>query len=190
MELVRNYLRQQPKQKQKVDLCCHKVREYEGAIVCVLCGITQEARLDTSIMAFGATVHRKKVVTRVDRFLRLCKNICGFQKVPEEVLEDCARFADDYKALRAFVYVNHKKYHNKCPSIWRQLGNCYEGLAPTEFDRLRLLFVAHDRESSFLILIPYLLQQIGRDDLFQFIKLPSKFIQKKYDIQIKNICPA
>ena len=189
MELVRQYLRQ-PRRKPATDLCCHKLREYDGAVVCVLCGQMQDARLDTSIMAFGATVHRKKVVTRVDRFLRLCKNICGFQKVPEEVLEACAHCATDYKALRAFVYANYKKYHNKCPSIWRQLGNCFRGLTPIEFDRLRLLFVAHERESSFLILIPYLLQQIGRDDLFRFIKLPSKFIQKKYNIQIKKTCLA
>ena len=111
-------------------------------------------------------------------------------KTPEEVLEACAHCATDYETLRAFVYANYKKYHNKCPSIWRQLGNCYRGLTPIEFDRLRLLFVAHERESSFLILIPYLLQQIGRDDLFRFIKLPSKFIQKKYNIQIKNTCLA
>ena len=162
-------------------MCTHDFFVIDSYPTCVLCGLVKPDRyLDDSITAWGHSVHADKKVTRAQRFARLCKNLRGFQNIPDEVLEECQHFTT-LPELKAHLKATNPKLLKKLPSIWRQTGHLFRGPTEEELERLKFLFNAQSKSRSFLVTLPKLLIEIGRQDLLQFIKIPSRAVQKKHD---------
>lgn len=165
-------------------MCDHLIHDVDGMMTCVACGEVMCPSLSTQLIPFSERRTQPSKIKRSDRFIRLCKNASGFQHVADDIIDSC-KHCKTYKQLLKYLKQHHKSSLGKAPSIWRSLGHKFKPLYPHEYERLRLLFVA-EQSASFLVLVPYLLQKIGRSDLLQFVKRPSMFVQRKYKMFLEN----
>ena len=168
--------------------CDHKIINENGHRVCSECGVVKGILLDPRNMTYtqqSQITPCGKNYLRKDRFYRLFHNLRGLQEVPCEImkqipadisLEGLKRFLKKRKHLR--------KYINKLPSIWYQLGHKTRIITEQESIRACQLFCKIVEKKSFLVLLPYICKEIGRTDLLKFLKKPSKAMMKKYDIFI------
>ena len=82
-----------------------------------------------------------------------------------------------------------RKYLPRICSVWRLLGHVPPVVTPEDIQRA-LYFYEEIRKLidldnvSFIVLIPYCLKFLKRDDMIQFCKPPSKMLLEKY----KDVC--
>ena len=124
--------------------------------------------------------------TRECRLNRLLANLRGWQQIPDEVMLECLPFKSDLTGLKIHMKKTKslRKFFGKLPSIWRNLGNIFHCISRREITLCIYKFREMNRKISFIILVPYLLKQIGLDSLLVFLKKPSKSILKKYDVHM------
>jgi len=130
----------------------------------------------------------KKSYSRIDRFHRALTALSGLQNVSYEIMEKCAALnANNPEELR--LLMNKTKMKKSLPriaSIWRQLGNNYRGLSILERQKAANIFKSINEKKSFLVLIPWIVIQIGRQDLMCFLKKASRKMQNKYELIINE----
>ena len=163
--------------------CEHARRISEGGLeVCIRCGdCVQE--LDTSIVGFGSPPTQfARTYSRLDRFKRTFHNLRGLQRIPEELMKLIPKRNWTVESLRVFMkrHPQLKKILSKIPSVWYQLGYKGDPISYEEAHQAAMLFRRVRGKISFLVLVPWVLKQIGREDLLQFCKTPSPSMIKKY----------
>ena len=168
--------------------CEHKFFDLNGLKTCKECGLVHSVILDTSNMTYA---QRSQVSTntknylRKDRFYRLFHNLRGLQEIPIPVME---KIPPDISLpnLKKFLKKNKelRKYANKLPSIWYQLGHKMKIITEQETIRACRLFCEIGGKKSFLVLLPHICKKINRPDLLQFLKKPSKTMMNKYNMFI------
>ena len=170
--------------------CEHEFRLLESSdICCMKCGI-QKKHVNPILFTFHHPAPcTRRVYSREVRFFRLLANIEGkqnvrrevIQAIPEEAresLESLANFLRESSELRA--------QRNKIASIWYQLGHRWPSLSWAENEHAKFVFRAVNKKISYLILLPYVLCEIGRADLVKFTKPISKNMQKQYSAFLKG----
>jgi len=166
--------------------CEHwKTHIEEGFSTCICCGQVIERVLETSEMTFADSQNRtvQQVYSRNDRFHRLLANIRGWQtiKVPEmQEIASYGHFETVGELREALIENGNKKNLNKIATVWRQLGNKFTPPSQTDFLRAADEFRKIRGKTSYILLVPYILEKIGRADLCRFCKKPTRLLQKKY----------
>ena len=81
---------------------------------------------------------------------------------------------------------NNKKIIGKISTIWRQLGHSFEPLNHKMFQAALHEFQNIQEKKSFILLLPYILDKIGRQDLCKFCKKPTQLLQIKYNLYVNE----
>ena len=171
---------------------CEHVRELEqdGFMICMDCG-TCSRHLNTTEMTYQDSQNRveKIVYSRKDRFHRLLCNLRGWQLIDNDLMAeiDTGFKGSTVKELKIYLLENNKKIIGKVATIWRMLGNRFD--PPTELNFKAALQEFEDignKKKSFILLLPHILQKIGRPDLCRFCKLPTQILQKKYNLYVNE----
>ena len=168
-------------------MCECEIFSENGFNVCKKCGVSTRF-LDPNLQSYADEtryMYCKRSYSRTDRFKRLLLNLNGLQWVDHDILKQCEPHFTSVIALKRWMATTPLKRHrNKIASICRQLGMKWKILTDLEIKFAQELF--HKNHSkSYLVLLPYVLKRIGRDDLLQFTKIPSIAVQKKHNIFIK-----
>lgn len=162
-------------------MCNHpSVVPHEGFRICDSCGEVMGPMLDTTILGYNEP-HRQtpRTYSRQDRFMRTIGNLRGQQHIePDEMAR--IPYCKTVPALRSYLKQHNRRLLPKIASVWYQMGHRTAPLTPEELKRCEHLFLSVKRKCSFLILVPWVLQQLGRPDLLRFVKPPSKGVMKKY----------
>ena len=166
--------------------CEHEFFDCDGFKTCKQCGFISELTLDptnTTYMQHSHLAISIKNYTRKDRFCRLFHNLRGLQEIPIPVMEQIPPNLS-LEGLKKFLKKRKhlRKYLNKLPSIWRQLGHKLEIITDQESTRARHMFNNISQKKSFLVVLPYVCKNIGRPDLLKYLKTPSVAMMKKYNL--------
>ena len=172
-------------------MCDHaKICQTENHIVCTECGLALRPAIDINEVTYD-TIHKRRKeesYSRRDRFFRLFCNLRGWQVVKTELVERIAAQGPfkTVAALRRFLKKHEKKDLNKLPTIWRSLGKRFEPPSEQDFRMAMWEFMKISAKKSFILILPYILEKIGRADLCKFCKRPTKLLQKKYSVYINE----
>ena len=172
-------------------MCTCEIKiERDGFFICTECG-TCTVSLRTNEMTYQDSQSRVEriVYSRKDRFYRLLCNLRGWQLIKCDVMK---KIDDEFKGttvedLKRYLIKNNKKIIGKLATIWRMLGNEIE--PPSHMDFKAALFEFEQIENtkkSFILLLPYILEKIGRRDLCRFCKKPTQILQKKYNLYVNE----
>ena len=172
-------------------MCTHKNKiEQDGMFICTDCGISNVS-LNTSEMTYHDSQNRveKLVYSRKDRFYRLMCNLRGWQLIDNDIMKkiDNEFEGTTVKELKKYLLKNNKKVIGKIATIWRQLGNTFN--PPTHSDFKKALYefeIVGTEKKSFILLLPHILEKIGRRDLCRFCKKPTQILQRKYNLYVNE----
>ena len=160
--------------------CEHNFQILDTCHVCVKCGLEKPFPLLSTEQAFtDVPLKFERTYSRVDRFLRSIQNLRGLQFIPCEIMETIPR-KKTVAELRKWLKKNNRKLLPKIASVWYQLGNRFRPIVPREIEEAKSWFLAVREKCSFLLLVPWVLEKIGRQDLLVFVKPPSTAILNKY----------
>ena len=162
-------------------MCTHEyIIDASDDRVCCRCGLVDRHILDTNVQTFtNAHTYARRRYTRRDRFKRLLINLRGFQKIPDDVLDQCAKFRS-MASLRSYLSEHQKKYTGSLTSIMRCLGYHVPYLSHVELTKCLLIFDTIPRKTSFVVLMPFCLNLVSRSDIAEFCKPVSKTLAMKY----------
>ena len=170
-------------------ICDHQI-EQDGFFVCTECGSCKVC-LKTSEMTYEDSQTRveKVIYSRKDRFHRLLCNLRGWQVVKCDAMK---KIDNEFKGttvneLKIYLLKHNKKIIGKIATIWRQLGK--KLCPPSHRDFKRALYEFEqigNEKKSFILVLPYILDKIGRQDLCRFCKLPTQILQKKYNLYVNE----
>ena len=172
-------------------MCEHQNKVLEsGHCICVDCGLTLGIHLDSCEVTYKDSINRQfvQVYSRKDRFHRLLCNLRGWQIVPHNIMKSCDRSFRTVFELKKHIFSckTLKKHIGKISTIWRQLGHQFEPPSSRDFQRALYEFDNYKGKMSFVLLLPLILQKIGREDLCKFCKQPSQLLQKKYALYVNE----
>ena len=160
-------------------MCEHSWKQLPGCVVCTTCG-EERLQLDSSVLPYDYSPQpRCRTYSRLDRFLRVLINLRGQQLVDESVLQQIPR-AKTVSELRVTLKRQNPKLLPKIASVWYQQGNRTKPLTPCELQKAKLFFREVHEKCSFLILVPWVLRRLNRQDLLFFVKPPSPSVLAKY----------
>ena len=158
--------------------------------ICKECGLCLGQHLDTSIVPYGTWFSPTKVYSRRDRFRRLMSAFKGHANVPVHVIEKL-HACEDLDLLKKRMKRDKKirKYLPRICSVWRLLGHSPPIVTPEDISRALYFYeeikkLVDLKNVSFIVLVPYCLKFLKRDDMIRFCKPPSKMLLTKY----KDIC--
>jgi len=173
-------------------MCEHQNKILEdGHSICMDCGLTLRIHLDSSEATYSDSINRQfvQVYSRKDRFHRLLCNLRGWQLVPHDIMKACdSANANSVSELKKHIFSckTLKKHIGKISTIWRQLGHIFEPPSHRDFEKAMREFDNFKEKMSFVLLLPFILQKIGREDLCIFCKQPSQLLQKKYALYVNE----
>ena len=167
-------------------MCEHDYFEEEGHNMCRNCGLVGAMVLDTRNVTYDQYTQmspNNKHYRRKDRFSRLFHNLRGLQEIPIPLMQKIpANLALGELKKHMKKSKDLRKFLNKLPSIWYQLGHKLLPISELERKRAVRLFCEIKEKKSFLVVLPYICKQIGRSDLLKYLKTPSDAMMKKYDL--------
>ena len=170
----------------------HEVKiSEEGFEICVDCG-TAKMALDCCEQTFETSQRRisEIIYSREDRFYRLMCNLRGWQSIKfNEMKKIDSKFNGKTVAeLRQILSCSELKHLlGKIATVWRQLGFPLEPPSLLDFKQAMHEFgLIGNTKKSFILLLPYILCKIGREDLCRFCKPPTKLLQRKYMLSVNE----
>ena len=174
-------------------MCTHPETSHiieDAQRICKDCGLCLGMHLDTSIVPYGTWFSPTKIYSRRDRFRRLISAFKGHANVPPHVIEKL-HACEDLALLKKRMKKDKKirKFLPRICSVWRLLGHIPPVVTPEDIQRA-LFFYEEIRKLinlnnvSFIVLVPYCLKFLKRDDMIRFCKPPSKMLLLKY----KEVC--
>ena len=170
-------------------MCTHPENKQiieDAHLICSNCGLCMGVHLDTTVVPYGTWFMPTKIYSRRDRFRRLIAAFKGHANVPIWVIEKL-HTCDDLMLLKKRMKKNKKirRFLPRICSVWRLLGHTPPTVTPE--DQKRALFfydeIRHQiclDNVSFIVLVPYCLRFLEREDMIKFCKPPSKMLLAKY----------
>ena len=164
------------------------LRNVEGSDICVVCGLTR-IRLEPSVCSFSEQhTHQNRAYSRKKRFMRLFLNLQGRQNISADIMEKIPKHCKTPGELSLELrnIQSLRSYRSKLPSIWYQLGHKWEPFSEAQIAKASIIFSQVHSKVSFLILLPWICAQIGREDMCKFCKPISPALYKKYEHVLAN----